>query len=113
MRDDRERKSNLITVRLSDNDMDTVNYLSERTNRSVSDTILRACKFGINVGDIFDESDSDEQWGKSRKQQQIHLRITNTDKNMFDNYKRDVGKSMSQIVRASIRAYNNSLNGGF
>lgn len=113
MKENKERKSNLITVRLTDNDMDTVNYLSERTNRSVSDTILRACKFGINVGDIFDERDENDQWGKSRKQQQIHLRITDTDKNMFDSYKRDAGKSMSQIVRASIRAYNNSLNGDF
>lgn len=112
MRENTERKSNLITVRLSDNDMETVSSLSERTNRSTSDTILRACKFGMNIGDIF-KDDENEQWGKSRKHQQIHMRITDSDKELFDKYSQKLGKPISQIVRASIRAYGRSLNGGF
>ena len=112
MKEPSERKRNLITVRLSDSDMETVNYMSERTNRSTSDTVLRACKFGFNVKDIFDEEDENEKWGVSRKQQ-IHLRITDSDKKLFDNYSAEVGKPISQIVRASIRAYSRSLGGGF
>lgn len=109
MEENRERKSNLVTVRLSSNDMEVVNDLSERTNRSVSDTILRACKFGLSVGDIFNNADNSEQWGNLGRQQ-VHLRMSDTDKNTFDNRSRELGKSMSQFVRASIRAYYTSMN---
>jgi predicted DNA-binding protein len=110
MEENRERKNNLVTVRLSSDDMEVINDLSERTNRSVSDTILRACKFGLNVGDIFNDTDNNEQWGNLGRQQ-VHLRMTDSDKNMFDSRSRELGKSMSQFVRASIRAYCNSMRG--
>lgn len=109
MEEKKERKSNLVTVRLSGDDMNAVNDLSERTNRSVSDTILRACKFGLNVGDIFSDASDTEQWGNVGRQQ-IHLRLTDSDKNQFDIRSRELDKSMSQFVRASIRAYCASMN---
>lgn len=105
-----ERKNNLITVRLSSDDMSVVTDLSERTNRTVSDTILRACKFGLNVGGIFDDTNENEQWGKAGKKQQVHLRISDSDKDTFDKRTCELGKSMSQFVRASIRAYHKSMN---
>ena len=111
MNKNRERKSNLITIRLSDVDMETVEYLSDRTNKSKSDTILRACKFGLYAGDIFNNESENEQWGKVRKQKLIHLRMTDSDKNLFETHGRELGKTISQIVRASIRAYNRSLEG--
>ena len=110
MKENKERKNNLVTVRISEDDMNTVSYLSESTNRSTSDTILRACKFGLHAGDIFENAGETEQWGNIGNQKQIHLRITDSDKRLFDDRSREFGKSMSQFVRASIRAYCASMN---
>lgn len=109
MSDNKERKSNIVTVRVSETDMEIIDYLSDHTNRSKSDTILRACKFGMYAGDIYSKVNETEKWGKDKKQKQLHLRLTDPDKKLFDTHSQEVGKSMSQIVRASIRAYKDSL----
>lgn len=104
-----ERKSNLITIRLDDSDKETLDYLSERMDRSMTDTIMRACKFfsgsgcGVSMRDNLKE--------KTRKNNYVHMRVTDSDKNFLDNCCHESNESISKYVRKSIKAYYESTNG--
>ena len=110
----RERKSSAITARLSDDDIIILNELSESTNKTVSDTILRAVKFLVNAVDISKiEEDESEQWGKVRKNNRVHLRLTDSDMELFDTYSSKYGKSIPKLIRIAIREYFRTLKGSF
>ena len=52
-----ERKSELLTLRLTDEEVEILESLSERTGKSKSDVISRACMFFLHsqVNDIYDD----------------------------------------------------------
>ena len=105
-----ERKSNLITARISADDLEILNDLSERIGKSKSDTITRAIKFWSNVGDMaVTSADDSEKWGKVLKNVKVHLRANDTDMTLFDECAKKTGLSISQIVRKAIKAYHNSI----
>ena len=103
-------KTKLITARITDDDLETLNDLSEYTNKTRSDTILRAFKFWMNVSDMSAIAEVDEEkWGKIRKNNRIHARITESDLVLLNNCSQKTGLSVGQILRRSIRDYKNSL----
>lgn len=105
----RERKNNLITIRMDDRDKETLEYLSERMNRSMTDTIMRACKFfsssGCGVGNGENLSE------RTRKNNYIHMRVSDSDKDFLDVRCRETKDSMSKYVRKSLKAYYDSTKG--
>lgn len=102
-----ERKNNLITIRMDDNDKETLEYLSERMNRSMTDTIMRACRFVSGSG--YGGSNGEELNDKTRKNNYVHMRVTDSDKVFLDGRCRETNESMSKLVRKSIKAYYDSV----
>ena len=104
------RKSKLITARMSDDDLETLDDISDYTNRTRSDTLVRAFKFWLNVADMSAIEEVDEEkWGKVRKNNRIHARVVNSDMELLNDYSEKTGLSVGQILRRSVREYHKSL----
>lgn len=110
MRDNRERKSNLITVRIDDDDRELLDYLSDHTGRSMSDTIVRACRFYSSSGG-FDMDISDNVRKRVRKNVYVHMRVTDSDLGFLNDVCSRLDISISQLVRHAIRGYYTSMSG--
>lgn len=109
MNEIQDRKNNLLTVRISDDDLETLNDLIENTSKSKSDTITRALKFWTNLHKIMGvEEDENEEWGKVRKKHKVHVRVTDSDLEALNDSSERTGLSIGQIVRRAIREYHNS-----
>ena len=108
------RKSKSITTRVSDDDLETLVDLSESTNKTKSDTIVRAYKFWRNTIDISKlGKDEEEEWGKVRKANKVHARMSEDVFNSLDETSKTTGLSVGQIIRRSIREYEHSLKGRY
>ena len=108
------RKNKLLTARLSDEDIELLSELSERTNRTKSDTIIRACKFWLNARRGADDNeDESEIWGKVSKNNRVHLRVRDADMAMLNDGCNRLGLPISQVIRRSIREYFRSLKDCF
>ena len=108
------RKSKLLTARMSDSDLETLDDLSDYTNRTRSDTIIRAFKFWLNVADMAAIEEVDEErWGKVRKNHRVHARIVDSDMDLLNECSEKTGLSVGQILRRALREYNNSLKGRY
>lgn len=110
MGETRERKSNLVTVRMDDAEKETLEYLSDRMDRSRSDTIIRACKFFSSVGGDHVE-DSGITRERVRRGNYIHVRVTDSDMEILNNGSRETNRSVSDYVRGAIKAYYGSITG--
>lgn len=110
MEENRERKKNLITVRMDDVEKETLEYLSDHMDRSRSDTIIRACKFFSSVGGDRAE-DSGITREKVRRGNYVHVRVTDSDMEILNNGSREVNRSVSEYVRGAIKAYYGSITG--
>lgn len=104
-----ERKKNLVTIRMDERDRETLEYLSDRMDRSKTDTIMRACKFFSSTG--YKGSNEDIGHEKARKSHYVHMRVTDSDKIFLDEQCRETHKTVSQFVRKSIKAYYKSMKG--
>ena len=102
MTDKKERKSNLITVRITDDEMSTLDYLSDCLGKNKSDVIVRACKFFLSSNDGIEEDAVKE---KVRKNNQVHLRMTESDMKDLNEYGREAGVTTSQTIRNSIKYF--------
>jgi uncharacterized protein (DUF1778 family) len=105
----KERKRNLLTVRLTDEDANTLEYLEEHLGSSRTDTLIRACRFFLNVGDSYIDGEEKDKYGrgKERKNRQIHVRVTDSDMALIDARREQFGESVSQIFRKAIKTYDN------
>lgn len=111
MKENKERKCNPITARISEADLEILEDLSDYTNKNKSDTITRAVKFWKNVADPSTiGTDDSEKWGKTPKNIRVNLRVTDSDMHLFEECGEATGLSVSQIVRKAIREYHNSLH---
>lgn len=109
-----ERKSGSISARISDDDLETLNDLSEYTNKSRTDVVMRAFKFWVNVNDLSKIEETDEEkWGKVRKGNRIHVRALEEDMSQLTKCSEVTGLSVGQIIRRAIREYHNSLKGRY
>lgn len=114
MNDNEGRKSKSITTRVSDEDLETLVMMSDSTNKTKSDTIIRAYKFWRSTVDISKlGKDDEEEWGKVRKTNKIHARMTDDVFESMDSTSKKTGLSIGQIIRRSIREYNHSLKGRY
>ena len=112
MEENRERKKNPITARITSDDLGILDDLSDYTSKNKSDTITTAVKFWRNVVDISKiTEDEQEKWGEVSKNVRVNLRITDSDKHLFDECSAETGLSTSQIIRKAIREYHNSMIG--
>ncbi len=109
MADKKDRKRNLATVRITSEEMETLDYLSDCMDKSKSDTLLRACKFFLNT-DRAHKADtySDTKRGEVRKKQLIHFRMTDEDMDSLSTLGEKVGATVSQIIRKAIKEYGKS-----
>ena len=98
----KERKNNLLTIRITEEEMDELEYLSDKLEKTKSDSIIRACKFLLNSGDGIDENDGDE---KERKNRRVHVRITDSDMKFMYEKSDELGITSSQIVRKAIKSF--------
>jgi hypothetical protein len=105
----RERKNNLITIRMDDKDKETLEYLSEHMNRSITDTIMRACKFFSSSGCGMDNDENSSE--RARKNNYVHMRVSDSDKDFLDVRCCETKDSMSKYVRKSLKAYYDSVKG--
>lgn len=112
MEENRERKKNAITARITEDDLGFLDDLSDYTNKNKSDTITRAVKFWRNVADMTKiGGDEHEKWGEVGKNVRVNLRVTDSDKHLFDECSAETGLSTSQIIRKALREYHNSMIG--
>ena len=127
-----ERKSELLTLRLTDEEVETLESLSDRTGKSKSDVISRACMFFLHsqVNDIYDDlgrslygrggenlgrdlggglygsrsgSGTDER--RTRMTVRVHARLPESMVNQLRNRGMETGESLSHVVRRAINAF--------
>jgi hypothetical protein len=99
----KERKSNLVTVRLTADEMISLDYLSDSMDRSKTDVILRACKLFVNLDEPCTIVAEDEK--KTKKPIRVHLRMTDTDMDELKNRGSEYGCTISQLIRNAIRSF--------
>lgn len=111
MKENKERKSNAITARISEEDLEILEDLSDYTNKNKSDTVTRAVKFWRNIADISEVQGDDctEKWGEVPKNIRVNLRATDADMKLFNKCRVETGLSTSQIIRKAIREYHKSI----
>ena len=106
----KERKTNPITIRLTDDEKNALDGLSERMDKSRSDVLLRACKFFMIAGDgntggyIGGSSKDSDQEGDGRKTHRVNLRMPESDMDSLRRVSTSSGDSVSQLIRKAIRA---------
>lgn len=106
---EREKKNSLLTVRITDDEKNTLDYLSDCLGKSKSDAITRACKFFLNS----DEDVEDDEKKKVRKNHQVHLRMTDSDLKEVYGRAQESGVTTSQIIRKSIRKFERFIRSGY
>ena len=106
----KERKTNLLTIRITDDEKDSLDYLCDYLGRSKSDAMLRACKFFVNTDEVITES---EKKDRTRKTSQVHLRISDSDAKEVYGRGEELGATTSQLVRKSIRYFEHYIKDRF
>lgn len=117
----KERKSNLLTIRLTDEDGDTLDYLSDHMDSSVTATLTKACRFFLNLsecgvnmggglGSDLNGSGTDE---KKRKTRVVHVRMMDSDMDRLNTRRDRHGETISDIFRQAIKAYDDFKKGSY
>lgn len=98
----KERKSNLLTVRLTSEELNDLDLLSDRMDKNRSDTMVRACKLLLNMGDqhVIDKDGEDM---KKRKIHRVHLRMTDADVEQLKLRSDAIGVTISVVIREAIK----------
>lgn len=106
----KERKSNLFTIRITDDEMNSLECLCDNMGRTKSDVISRACKFFLNTGEIITE---EEKKDKTRKNYQVHLRMNDSEAKVVYGRGDELGATPSQIIRKSIKYFERFMRNGY
>lgn len=106
MGEKRERKGTLLTIRVTDEEAQSLDYLSDCLGKTKSEAIMRACMFFLSLNHGISD---DEKKGKERKTKQIHLRVTDADMDKLTNKSDEINATISQIVRKSIKEFDRSV----
>lgn len=108
-----ERKGALVTLRVTNEEMSTLDYLSESTGKSKSDVISRACRYflntaeedlGINLEGGLNGKGTDGRH-RDRKTVKIHARVPDSVADGLKNACEERGSSVSGLVRTAIKAF--------
>ena len=101
MNDKKERKTKLVTIRITEEEKNVLEYLSDLLGKNLSDTLTKTTQFFLNTGG---EVGKDEK-KKERKPHQIHVRITESDNASLKARGKELGVSDSAIIREGLRVY--------
>lgn len=119
---ERERKRNLLTVRLTDEEKITLDYLSDYMDKSKSDIMLRACQYFINmwgsdVGSGFGDDRGKSLGGgrdgnrdgkgtdeRAKLEHRVHVRLSDSDMERVQIHSNKTGITVSKLIRESIKA---------
>jgi predicted DNA-binding protein len=129
---ERERKRNLLTIRLTDEEKITLDYLSDYMDKSKSDIMLRACQYFINFGgsdhgndrgrNLGDGRDGDRDGNRggnrggkgteerAKLEQRVHVRMSDSDMERVQIYSNKTGITISQLIREGIKALAKGIN---
>lgn len=100
---EKARKDTLLTVRMTREEYDALDYLSDRFEKSRSDVLARACKYFVGSSDGVYLSD--EARGEVIKTHKINARITREDANSLYDMAEKYGSNVSNVVRNAIKDY--------
>lgn len=110
----KERKSNLLTIRVTDEDSSIIDYMSDNLGKSRSDAVSRACKYFLNIDeDRSRDNFNEERNRKEKKTKQLHLRMTDSDLNALTKLSDDIGVNISQVIRKAIKKYASVTKGRY
>lgn len=98
----KEKKGNLLTIRITEDEMGALDRMCDSMNKTKSDVITRACKFFLNTGEVITE---DEKKDKTRKSCQVHLRLSDSDAQVVYGRGAEIDATVSQIIRKSIKTF--------
>ena len=121
----KERKSNLLTIRITDDEKESLDYLCDSIGKSKSDAITRACMYFLNtrpddmegylednigggVGSGVGGSGTDEK--RSLRTVRVHARMSDSIAEGLKNRGLESGEGLSRTVRKAIKAFA-SVNG--
>lgn len=121
---EKERKRNLLTVRLTDDENTTLDYLCDYMDKSKSDIMLRACQYFINIGgsdvgrglggdlggDLGDSREGKATDEKAKLEHRVHVRMTDSDMERVQIHSRKTGITVSKLIRESIKALAEGIN---
>lgn len=110
----RERKNNLLTVRLTREETDALEYLSDCLGKNKSDVMSRACKYFVSTntnGSLSKYVDECRGQEKESKSTRVHVRMTDSDVDQLKKMSLETGNTVSQLVRGSIRSLADATNG--
>lgn len=106
----KERKNNLLTIRLTNNEKHALDSLTERMDKSKSDVMLRACKYFSSVGGGYlggsreAECEDKGEGGYGRLVHRVHLRMSDEDMDGVRTQSEASGETISQLIRRAIMA---------
>lgn len=99
----RESKRNLVTVRLTDAESDSLDYLAINHDRTKSDVILRACKLYLTMGESCEAGMDDEK--KTKKPVRVHVRMSDADMDDIREHGNKTGETISEVIRRAVKAF--------
>lgn len=107
----KERKSNLLTVRLTDEEKSALDSLTGHMDKSKSDVMLRACKFfvslgGDKLGGSLAGKGTDE---REKMKHRVHVRVADSDMETLRTHSDSSGDTVSQLIRKAIKAFADGL----
>lgn len=102
---DVEYKSTLLTVRVTEDEMKTLDYLSDYLGKTKSDIIARACVCFLNMDDVHDSEEKKKREYGEHRTHAVHLRMRNSDMAELSTKSKRSGWSISQIIRKSIKDF--------
>lgn len=101
----KERKNNLLTVRLTGDETDALEYLTDHMGKNKSDVISRACKFLLNTDAETSSGVSGSGTDEEKKMvMRVHVRMADTDVERIRVRGSKTGDTVSQFIRQAILA---------
>ena len=98
----KERKGNLLTIRITDEEMNSLDLLADRMDKSKSDVMLRACKFLVNTDTSRKSVDDNNK--KERKPHRVHFRMPDSDMALLKKQSDETGITISRLIGEAIKA---------
>ncbi len=106
MDNEKQKKDTLLTIRMNHDELNELDYLSDYSGKTRSDTLTRAYKFFINSG-ASNKTIEDEGrgLGEERKKHKVHFRVTRDDADILGEMANKCGVKVSRIVREAFKEY--------
>lgn len=110
MEEKKEKKNNLITIRITDEERETVEYLTDQLGKTISETLLKAVRFFLNTGE---GNVTDEKKDREVKRHNVHVRMSDNDMSRLVSRSDELSIPISQLIRDSIMYYARFMRGHF